>query len=52
MPNYAEGCIYKITSSHTDKVYIGSTAGSIQKRLIGHRSNLNRYKQGRFHYLT
>jgi hypothetical protein len=37
MPNYAEGKIYAIKSPETDKVYIGSTTQSLNKRFIGHK---------------
>ena len=33
---YAKGKIYKITSEHTDKIYIGSTIQSLKRRLEGH----------------
>ena len=34
-----EGKIYKITSPHTDKIYIGSTICSLHQRLYIHRYN-------------
>ena len=37
MPNYAEGKIYAIKSVETDKVYIGSTTQSLNKRFIQHK---------------
>jgi hypothetical protein len=37
MPNYAEGKIYAIKSPETDKIYIGSTTQSLNKRFIGHK---------------
>ena len=37
MPNYTEGKIYAIKSHETDKVYIGSTTQSLNKRFIGHK---------------
>jgi hypothetical protein len=37
MPNYAEGKIYAIQSPETDKVYIGSTTQSLNKRFIQHK---------------
>ena len=37
MPNYAEGKIYAIKSPETDKVYIGSTTQSLNKRFIQHK---------------
>ena len=35
------GRIYKITSPNTEKVYVGSTTGTLRKRMIDHKS---RYK--------
>lgn len=37
MSSYASGKIYKITSPHTDKIYIGSTAQSLERRMINHK---------------
>jgi hypothetical protein len=37
------GRIYKIFSSSTDKIYIGSTTKTINKRLIEHRTDYKRY---------
>jgi len=34
-----KGQIYKLTSSHTDQIYIGSTKNNLQKRLYNHKSN-------------
>lgn len=36
MPDYSKGKIYKITSLHTDKIYIGSTIQPLCKRLWAH----------------
>jgi hypothetical protein len=38
--------IYKITSGQTPKVYIGSTAETIGKRLCGHKGQYKRYVNG------
>ena len=39
MPDYELGKIYKITSPHTDKIYIGSTCEKhLSNRLAGHKS--------------
>lgn len=42
MPDYQEGKIYKLVSSHTDQVYIGSTTQKLNIRLSGHESDFNR----------
>ena len=43
MPNYELGKIYKITSPHTDKIYIGSTCEKhLSNRLAGHKSDYKR----------
>lgn len=36
---YDNGKIYKITSIHTDKIYIGSTTQPLRKRLNEHKNN-------------
>lgn len=38
MPDYAQGKIYKITSPHTDKVYVGSTVQDLKVRFTCHVS--------------
>jgi hypothetical protein len=40
------GRIYKITSPNTDKVYVGSTTGTIEKRLRGHMIHYKMYLKG------
>jgi len=37
MPNYQNSKIYKLTSPHTDKIYIGSTVRKLNVRLEQHR---------------
>jgi hypothetical protein len=45
MVNYAEGKIYKLVSSQTKKIYIGSTAEHyLCSRLKGHRSDYKKWK--------
>jgi hypothetical protein len=39
---YSRGKIYKITSSQTDKIYIGSTINPLHRRLIYHHCNIKR----------
>lgn len=44
MPVYQQGKIYKIISSKTDKIYIGSTTmPRLSTRMSGHRSAFKRY---------
>ena len=42
------GRIYKITSSQTNAVYIGSTTESIRERLSKHKSNYKRFQDGKY----
>ena len=42
-----KGRIYKIVSDHTDKIYIGSTTHTLEKRLIGHKSEYKGYMNGK-----
>ena len=39
MPNYQNAKIYKIMSSQTDKIYIGSTVQKLCVRMASHRAN-------------
>jgi hypothetical protein len=43
---------YKITSTNTDKVYIGSTKKSINERLQKHEANYRHFKDGKTNYTT
>lgn len=52
MVNYSNGKIYKIVSSQTNKVYIGSTTTPLCERLSGHRQRFRRWKLGKDCYLT
>jgi hypothetical protein len=48
MPNYQNGKIYKITSSHTDLCYIGSTSQKyLAVRFGGHKTIYKRWKEGK-----
>jgi len=44
------GRVYKLTSSHTDKVYIGSTVQTLSNRLHGHKSQYKAFTKGVGHY--
>lgn len=39
MPNYSHGKIYKLTSKHTDLIYIGSTTLKLCQRFAIHKSH-------------
>jgi hypothetical protein len=43
---------YKITSTNTDKVYVGSTEKDINERLQNHEAQYRNFKDGKFHYIT
>ena len=45
------GRIYKITSSNTDKIYIGSTSKKLTERLRSHEIDYKRYQNGKYHYV-
>lgn len=50
---YSRGKIYKIISSNTDDVYIGSSCEPyLSNRLAKHVSNYNNYLKGKHHYTT
>ncbi len=44
MVNYKDSKIYLIKSSHTDKVYVGSTTYTLRQRLQSHFKDLRRNK--------
>lgn len=50
--DYKNGKIYKITSPHTDKIYIGSTIQPLEIRLSKHRHDYKRYCDGRYNYVS
>jgi len=41
MPNYANGCVYKLVNDVDDKIYVGSTTQPLHKRKHGHKSTAN-----------
>ena len=45
MPDYSQGKIYKLTSSQTDKIYVGSTATPLNQRFSAHKSNFKTSNQ-------
>ena len=44
MPDYTQSKIYKITSVHTDKCYIGSTTMSLKSRYNSHKCDYKKKK--------
>jgi hypothetical protein len=46
MTDYKNGKIYKITSTETEDVYIGSTCSALLKRMSSHKSNHKRQLLG------
>ena len=46
------GRIYKIISSETDSVYVGSTTQTLKDRLSCHKADYKRYIQGHHMYVT
>lgn len=50
--NYKNGKIYSIRSHQTNKVYYGSTAQLLCKRIAAHRANYKLYIDGKYHYVT
>jgi hypothetical protein len=46
------GRIYKLVSTETDKVYVGSTTRRLQKRMTDHKYNYARYILGKYCYVT
>jgi hypothetical protein len=45
IPDIIPGKIYKISSSQTDLIYIGSTSLTLEKRMTYHRGGYNRWKK-------
>jgi hypothetical protein len=43
---------YKITSTNTDKVYVGSTEKDINERLQNHEAHYRLFKDGKYSYVT
>ena len=53
MVNYQNGKIYKIVSSQTDKVYVGSTTKlQLSQRLAEHNYNYKKYTGGKTYFWT
>ena len=52
MVNYANGKIYKLVSSNTDLIYIGSTTQSLSKRKHAHINSYKLWQKGKYSYVT
>jgi len=52
MSKYSQGKIYKLTSSQTDKVYIGSTIKSLNNRFSGHKCDYKRWLKSQMDKIT
>ena len=46
------GNIYKIVSQNTNKIYIGSTTETLQKRLLRHKHNYTAFQKGKYHNMS
>ena len=47
MNKYNEGKIYKITSDHTNRIYIGSTTRNLNDRITKHKCYYNKWKDNK-----
>ena len=52
MPNYSNSIIYKVTSEHCDEFYVGSTTLTDSQRLAQHARDFEKYKAGKYSYVT
>ena len=52
MPDYLKSKIYKLTSSNSNEIYIGSTTLNLCKRKAHHISNYKRYLINKGGYIT
>jgi hypothetical protein len=52
MSKYSDGKIYKLTSKHTDKIYVGSTIQKLCNRYRLHNSNYKKWKKMNEKYIT
>ena len=51
--NFTHAKIYKLTSSETDEIYIGSTCKKyLSQRLDAHKHDMKKYEQGKKNYIT
>ncbi len=47
-----KGIIYKLTCNETGEVYYGSTTQSLNNRMLGHKSQCKRWKEGKCNFTT
>jgi hypothetical protein len=53
MPNFENGKIYKLFSKNqSDKVYIGSTCSTLERRKQGHKNNYKSYLNNKYCYVS
>lgn len=53
MVNYGNGKIYKIVCNKTGLIYIGSTTKKLLcQRLTAHKTDYNKYKNGKYNFIT
>lgn len=52
MVNYQNGKVYKLTSSKTEQIYIGSTTQTLKQRICQHHSCYKRHKNDFYHYMS
>jgi len=52
MSKYSDSKIYKLTSSQTDKVYIGSTIRSLNNRFTKHKCDYKRWLKSQMNKIT
>jgi len=53
MPNYNQGKIYKLISTETDNVYVGSTSlNYLSSRLVCHRADYARWLARKYSYVS
>jgi len=48
MPDYEDGKIYQIANIVDDRVYIGSTTGPLNRRLVEHRSSAKTFRRASY----
>ena len=46
------GRVYKLVSSNTDEIYIGSTVSTLSDRLCRHKYDYKRYMDGKQNYIS
>ena len=49
---YKNGKIYQIVDNTNDNIYVGSTCKKLCQRLAQHRTDYNKYLEGKYHYVS